>query len=241
MARKPPRKDATPIRNRNLDRFILTNWWRKPRSTSTTTAINIMYGASALKEANSPNNAEATRPEKGRVERWRGGLGCGLLLCPGFPVVRCLNIRLPCSVSTSRSSNRTCGFPASGSRTRTHAFAHAARRAITQSGRAPIAVYRYASEKRASPRPASLCFRRTPLAEPLEDVGVHGSIGPADRAQREVIRPAREHAVDHGRRVLRSSHSHLTRWSPRESGEQPLDLLLATGGVRSRPGPSAVE
>jgi hypothetical protein len=27
-------------------------------------------------------------------------------------------------VSTSRSSNRTCGFPASGSRTRAHAFAH---------------------------------------------------------------------------------------------------------------------
>ena len=29
----------------------------------------------------------------------------------------CLNSRMPCSVSTSRSSNRTCGFPASGSPT----------------------------------------------------------------------------------------------------------------------------
>ena len=28
------------------------------------------------------------------------------------------------SVSSRRSSNRTCGFPASGSRTRHHAFAH---------------------------------------------------------------------------------------------------------------------
>ena len=34
----------------------------------------------------------------------------------GFPRVW-RNIRLPCSVSTSRSSNRTCGFPASGSPT----------------------------------------------------------------------------------------------------------------------------
>ena len=34
----------------------------------------------------------------------------------GFPRLW-RNIRLPCSVSTSRSSNRTCGFPASGSPT----------------------------------------------------------------------------------------------------------------------------
>ena len=37
------------------------------------------------------------------------------------------------SVSTSRSSNRTGGFPASGSRTRSHAFAH--RRLRVRSGR----------------------------------------------------------------------------------------------------------
>ena len=34
------------------------------------------------------------------------------------------SLALPCSVSTSHSSNRTCGFPASGSRTRPRAFAH---------------------------------------------------------------------------------------------------------------------
>ena len=42
-----------------------------------------------------------------RVEEWRGGWR---------------------SVSTPRSSNRTGGFPASGSRTRTHAVAHEKRR-----------------------------------------------------------------------------------------------------------------
>ena len=52
---------------------------------------------------------------------WRGGLGRA---CP-FPTLSVVGalIASPCSVSTSRSSNRTCGFPASGFRTRTHAFA----------------------------------------------------------------------------------------------------------------------
>jgi hypothetical protein len=34
------------------------------------------------------------------------------------------SLAAPCSVSTPRSSNRTCGFPASGFRSSTHAFAH---------------------------------------------------------------------------------------------------------------------
>ena len=51
-----------------------------------------------------------------RVEKWRGGLGgslYSLLLALSFASV---TISPPCSVSTSRSSNRTCEFPASGSR-----------------------------------------------------------------------------------------------------------------------------
>src|SRR5258708_39354866 len=51
-----------------------------------------------------------------RVERWRGSLGGGMSECQGFPVVA--QDRTPCSVSTSRSSNRTGGSPASGSPTR---------------------------------------------------------------------------------------------------------------------------
>jgi hypothetical protein len=66
------------------------------------------------------------RQEKGhregsRFEEWRGGLGEALRVAGSF-VCRCPS-SLPCSVSTPRSSNRTCGFPAYGSRTRTHAFA----------------------------------------------------------------------------------------------------------------------
>src|SRR6202035_4957502 len=50
------------------------------------------------------------------VEMWRGGLGALYL----FPALSSAGASLssPCSVSTSRSSNRTGGFPASGSRRR---------------------------------------------------------------------------------------------------------------------------
>ncbi len=50
-----------------------------------------------------------------RVERWRGGLG-GAYLFPTLSVAGA-SVSPPCSVSTSRSSNRACGFPAHGSPT----------------------------------------------------------------------------------------------------------------------------
>ena len=51
----------------------------------------------------------------GRVEMWRGGVGRAY----PFPAlsVAGASVTRPCSVSTSRSSNRTCGFAASGSPT----------------------------------------------------------------------------------------------------------------------------
>ena len=59
----------------------------------------------------------------GRVEMWRGSSRFGLSVAAPF-VWRCLNNLYHNPVSTSPSSNRTCRFPASGSRTRPHAFAH---------------------------------------------------------------------------------------------------------------------
>ena len=52
-----------------------------------------------------------------RVEKWRGGLGGSL--CSRFLALSSASATVspPCSVSTSRSSNRTGGSPASGSRT----------------------------------------------------------------------------------------------------------------------------
>ena len=57
----------------------------------------------------------------GRIEMWRGGLGWAYPLPPlssgGASIAR------PYSVSTSRSSNGACGFPAHRSRMGHHAFA----------------------------------------------------------------------------------------------------------------------
>jgi hypothetical protein len=76
----------------------------------------------------------------GRVERWRGGLGQAQLL----PALSSAGASLarPCPVSTSRSSNRTCRFPASGSHPDPPAFAfgRAARRSGT--GKRPRSSYR---------------------------------------------------------------------------------------------------
>jgi hypothetical protein len=71
--------------------------------------------------------AVGLRPEQapapwGRVEMWRGGLGLACL----FPALSSAGASLsqPCSVSTSRSSNRTGAVNASGSRRKHHDFAH---------------------------------------------------------------------------------------------------------------------
>jgi len=95
----------------------------------------------------------------GRVEMWRGGLGTAYL----FPALSSAGASLadPCSVSTSRSSNRTGGFPASGSRTRTHAFAHGRLRAHRVSRTSPNFSYRYSSGYWVYPVPDTLCLRRS--------------------------------------------------------------------------------
>src|SRR5208282_6796464 len=56
----------------------------------------------------------------GRVGMWRGGVRSSMSVSAPF-VWRCLSGSSRSSVSTPRSSNRTCRFPASGSRTRPHA------------------------------------------------------------------------------------------------------------------------
>jgi VIT family protein len=66
----------------------------------------------------------------------------------------------PDSVSTPRSSNRTGGFPASGFRTRTHAFAHGKSRVRGWSSINPSSWCRYSLEKRAIPSPRTLCLAR---------------------------------------------------------------------------------
>jgi hypothetical protein len=69
----------------------------------------------------SVRSCAARRSGIGRVEVWRGGCRSNISVCRPF------RLAVPQwfdhgSVSTPRSSNRTCRFPASGSRTRPHAF-----------------------------------------------------------------------------------------------------------------------
>jgi hypothetical protein len=68
--------------------------------------------------------------QTGRVERWRGGLGLAYLL-PALSSAGA-SIASPCSVSTSRSSNPACGFPAPGSPT---GFSHQHTNALFRLGR----------------------------------------------------------------------------------------------------------
>jgi len=76
----------------------------------------------------------------GRVERWRGGLGLAYLL-PALSSAGA-SIASPCSVSTSRSSNRTCSFPASGSPSGPQVFAFGTAARLVGSWSSPSVSYR---------------------------------------------------------------------------------------------------
>ena len=64
------------------------------------------------------------------------------------------------SVSSRRSANRTCGFPASGS-LRDHAFAHGRLRVVADRLTSPRSEIRNSSGKRVVPCPPILCFRHS--------------------------------------------------------------------------------
>lgn len=73
----------------------------------------------------------------GRVDDWRGShRSRGVAVAGGFRQCQCLSPDHS-PVSSRRSSHRTCGFPASGARTRSHAFAHGKSRVRTDSRRSP--------------------------------------------------------------------------------------------------------
>jgi hypothetical protein len=87
---------------------------------------------------------------------WRGSVG----LAYPFPALSSAGASLasPCPVSTSRSSNRTCGFPASGSRWKHHDFAH--EKLLVRSGSriSPSVSYRCSSGNFPVPGFGTLCF-----------------------------------------------------------------------------------
>ena len=113
---------------------------------------------------------------------------------------RCQTIP-PCSVSTSRSSNRTGGFPASGSRTRivSNCVVQASRpRKVASSHRESDQtkglVQRLVGEACGSTTRLWMFRSQTPT-EPVRDVMVHGTRGFAHRTLPEVVCPAPQLAV----------------------------------------------
>ena len=130
----------------------------------------------------------------GRVRMWRGGLRFSLSVTAPF-VWRCLSSRTNHSVSTSSSSNRTCGFPASGSRTRRHAFTHGS--PAPKSGQADEPEVPVEVREGIRPAPASpdLVLVAQPPAQPRSGVVVERTVGPVGRPYPRVVRPAAQGAV----------------------------------------------
>ena len=114
----------------------------------------------ALMEAKDPAGPAARYLPK--VESRSGAVTCGhgeLPLPAAFafwPVPR----SVPRSVSRLRSSNRTGGFPASGSRRRLHAFAHGKSRVRSTKRTRPSTSCRWAIVSRGPPDPRPRCLAR---------------------------------------------------------------------------------
>src|SRR5439155_4465977 len=129
----------------------------------------------------------AARRSPSRVERWRGGLGAAYPFAGPF-VPRCLTSRtmprfhpplIEPDVRISRirlSDQESC--------VRARPVAGPQRQSDQSQGLVQIAV-----GESCVPRPDDLMLRPQPLAEPITDVPIHGTIGGADLAQLEVVGP----------------------------------------------------
>jgi hypothetical protein len=132
---------------------------------------------------------------------WRGSLGLTYL----FPALSSAGASLvgPCSVSTSRSSNRMCGFPASGSRRKftispTRSGRYVSQALLSRRSRTGIIL------EPAGSRSRHLVFMTQPPTQPSAGMLINRPIGSADRSKTEVVRPPIQHLIefpDHFRRV----------------------------------------
>jgi len=118
-----------PLRE-SLNKALKKTWqeWEIPREagdpwdSATQRLFYELRGEQARGDEANPNKLRQRLDaiNESRVEKWRGGLGRAYLL-PALSLAGA-SLAFPCSVSTSRSSNRTGGSPASGSPTRLPCF-----------------------------------------------------------------------------------------------------------------------
>src|SRR6516164_10687920 len=123
----------------------------------------------------------------GRVEEWRGRLGGPCVLAGPFGC-RCPSIP-PCAVSTPRSSNRTGGFTASGSRTKVACLRpQQASRKLRERDQTQLLVQ---DPVRVGAVPASrhLVLPTEPPTEPVTHVPIHAVIDATHRTEAEVVGP----------------------------------------------------
>ena len=158
-----------------------------------TPSLHVDYKHSRIKQYH--KEGRALRTETGRVDDWRGGgRRMGVAVPGGFRRCRCLTPRRG-SVSSRRSSNRTCGFPASGSRTRSCLRPRKARRAHGKAGE-PVLLPESLVRKSHILSGAHLVLATEPLAQPPGRVPVNRRVGRADLPQDEVVRPAGQQPVE---------------------------------------------
>ena len=152
----------------------------------------------------------------------------GVAVPGGFRRCRCLTPRHG-SVSSRRSSNRTCGFPASGSRTRSCLRPRKARRSRCKARETVVGPQSLVREAHRLPGP-HLVLATEPLAQPPRGVPVDGAIRRADLPKGEVVRPTGQHPVETPYHLLRRQQPVSRRGQLAHATADALD----TGRARAR-------
>ena len=109
------------------------------------------------------------------------------------PQCRCLSLHLD-RVSSLRSSNRACGFPALGSRSRSCLRSREAALQHAQAYQAVVRPQPLVREAHVFPGP-HLVLPTQPLTQPLRRVGVDRAVGRTRLPQAEVVLPAEQDSV----------------------------------------------
>jgi hypothetical protein len=182
------------------DEFLSAATGPKSAETSQAHSLPARSSPPTLPSRKPPHDANRRRAETeffnkiGRVGVWRGGVRLSISVCRPF------RLAVPywlsrSSVSTPPSSNRACRFPASGSRTRPHAFVHGTscpRRLRLYEPEGPVEVRKWIAPAPSSP---DFVLGAQPPAQPHRCVSVEHPIRLIDGSYLEVVRPSAQRAV----------------------------------------------
>ena len=140
-------------------------------------------------------------------------------------------------VSSPRSSNRTCGFPASGFRTRSCLRARKAHGRPRQEKKAVVNVQPLFREAHILPafRPV---LPTEPLAQPLGSVSIDREVGRCDLPEAEVVRPPGHLPVQALHHDPRRQPDVTCRGRFADLAADALDARLAGAGADVRPLPA---